>query len=75
MTELLAAVDEHAVEGQKKTVGSAGIPEVVAYEILSNANYYPLPLWDAAETVASSKARKAVRPVAKIAKLDKWFDD
>ena len=56
-------------------MGSAGIPEVVAYEILSNANYYPLPLWDAAETVASSKARKAVRPVAKIAKLDKWFDD
>lgn len=42
-------------------------------EILSNARLYPISICDAAEAAASRAARKAVRPVAAIAKADRWF--
>jgi NACHT domain len=49
------------------------LPEAVAREILSNSRAYPSFLWDAAERFASTKARKAVRAVGQVARLDKWF--
>jgi hypothetical protein len=49
------------------------LPEAVADEILLKPTHYPAALWDFAESVASAKARKAVRAVGPIAKAEKWF--
>jgi hypothetical protein len=49
------------------------LPEHIADEILLNPTQYPTTLWDIAESVASAKARKAVRAVGPIARTEKWF--
>ncbi len=49
------------------------VPETVAQQILGNARDYPLSLWSAAESVADANARRAVQPVGKVAKQDRWF--
>jgi hypothetical protein len=53
----------------------ARMPETVVQQILSNARDYPLSLWSIAESVVNVSARKAVRPVGKVAKDDRWFPD
>jgi len=49
------------------------LPEDVAAKILANPTEYPAALWDVAQNVASSIARKTVRAVGSVARAEKWF--
>jgi hypothetical protein len=49
------------------------LPDEIASEVLRNPTQYPATLWDFAESVASTKARRAIRAVGPIAKAEKWF--
>ncbi len=49
------------------------LPETVSQQILGNAKDYPVLLWELAENIASANARKAIRPVASVAKKERWF--
>lgn len=51
------------------------MPEAVARQVLSNARDYPVSLWSIAESVANASARKAIRPVGKVSRDDRWFAD
>jgi hypothetical protein len=51
------------------------LPEEVCEQVLSHATDYPLALWDVAERTASMLARRAVRPVAEVARQERWFED
>ena len=52
----------------------ARMPDQVANEVLAvNPSQYPVTVWEIAESVASAKARKAVKAVGPIAKAEKWF--
>jgi hypothetical protein len=62
------ALDEH----QLRSVNS-GLPAKISSEVLLNSQDYPLKLLDAAENAALRTARKAIRPVGSIAKIDRWF--
>jgi hypothetical protein len=62
-----------AYQLQRLFTGHNMLPEDVANEVLSNAIAYPASLWDAAESVASARARSAVRAVGQVAKSEKWF--
>ena len=52
---------------------SVVIPSEIYSEILLDSQKYPVSLCDAAEANASRTARKAVKPVAVVAKADRWF--
>ena len=54
--------------------GTVKLPETISQQILANARDFPVFLWELAERVASANARKAVRPVAQVAKQERWFD-
>jgi hypothetical protein len=49
------------------------LPVEVASIILATPFEFPLALWDTAEGVASSIARRAVRAVGSVAKSERWF--
>lgn len=51
------------------------LPNEVAQQILAQPNDYPVSVWQHAEFVATTNARKAVRPVGKVAKTERWFAD
>jgi hypothetical protein len=51
----------------------AKLPESVVDMILARAKDYPVPLWELAEGAASARARKAIRPVGKVAREERWF--
>jgi hypothetical protein len=53
--------------------GSLVMPIDVYSEILSNSQMYPISLCEVAEAVASRAARRAVKPVAAVAKTERWF--
>src|SRR5262249_31412552 len=49
------------------------LPEEIAAEFLANPQDYPIALWESAINAAEMKTRKAVRPVGKVAKTERWF--
>jgi hypothetical protein len=51
----------------------SAIPPEVYSQVLSNSSAYPVALCDAAEESASRAARKGVKPVAAVAKAERWF--
>jgi hypothetical protein len=53
----------------------AKLPNEVAQQILARPNDYPVSVWQHAEYVATGNARKAVRPVGNVAKMERWFAD
>jgi hypothetical protein len=52
---------------------SGSLPTEIYSEVLLNPQAYPISFCDAAEGAASRTARKAIKPVAFIAKADRWF--
>ena len=50
------------------------LTEAVARQVLDNASDYPVSLWSMAEATASASARKTLRSVSHVAKLDHWFE-
>lgn len=58
---------------QIRRLYAPALPDDIANEVLMNPTLYPAAMWDIAESVASSKARKAIRPVGPIARAEKWF--
>jgi hypothetical protein len=53
----------------------AKLPNEVAQQILAQPNDYPVGVWQHAEYVATANARMAVRPVGRVAKMERWFAD
>ena len=49
------------------------LPSSIVDTILARATKYPVPLWELAEGLAYARARKAIRPVGKVAKEERWF--
>jgi len=53
--------------------GRVVMPSEIYTEILSNPQLYPIAICDAAEAAATRAARKAIKPVSRIAKSERWF--
>ena len=51
----------------------ATLPGNVVDTILARAGSYPVAIWELAEGIASARARRAIRPVAKVAREERWF--
>jgi hypothetical protein len=49
------------------------LPDDVVDTILARAKSDPVALWDLAESIASMRARKAVRAVGRVAREERWF--
>lgn len=49
------------------------LPTSVVNEVLRNPESYPAMLWDAAYIQTSQLERKNIKPVAQVAKKEKWF--
>jgi hypothetical protein len=54
-------------------ISPLAMPEDAVSRILSNADDYPLALWERAISLASVSAQKAVQRVGAIAKSERWF--
>jgi len=53
----------------------AKLPEAVADSVMASPDDYPTALWDLAEGQAAVRARRRIRPVAKVAAKENWFID
>jgi hypothetical protein len=49
------------------------IPDFVMQHVLQEATQYPMYLCECVEGLASVQARRAVKPVAQVARRDRWF--
>ena len=52
---------------------NVSIPDHVADEVVSKAGDYPAELWDIAHGRLAARHGRTVRPVAEVAKKEKWF--